>query len=81
VIAGVVEVDAYVADSFCVSVAARISRGQHPADALRHAQLAFIESRDSASVDRWAGYICVSKIPPSQVPTEGACRWIGRPWA
>jgi tetratricopeptide (TPR) repeat protein len=63
VIAGVVEVNEYVADTLCVSVAARISRGQHPADALRHAQLAFIASRDSASIERWAGYICVSKMP------------------
>ena len=72
VIAGVVEVDAYVADSLCVSVAARISRGQHPADALRLAQLAFIESRNSASVNRWAGYICVSKVPPSPMLTRGS---------
>lgn len=71
VIAGVVEVNAYVADRFCVSVAARITRGQHPADALRHTQLAFIESRDSASINRWAGYICVSKIPPSSMLTRG----------
>lgn len=68
VIAGVVEVDANVADRFCVSVASRISRGQHPADALRDTQLAFYEGRDTAPVDRWAGYICVSTIPPSHVP-------------
>ena len=68
VIAGVVEVDANVADRFCVSVANRISRGQHPADALRDTQLAFYKGRDTAPVDRWAGYICVSTIPPSHVP-------------
>lgn len=70
VVAGVVEVNAHVADRVCVSVAARIIGGQHPADALRLAQLAFIESRDTASVDRWAGYICVSRIPPPRPPAS-----------
>jgi hypothetical protein len=68
VIAGVVEVDAYVADRFCVSVANRLAQGQHPADALRDTQLAFYQDRDAAPVDRWAGYICVSTIPPPRAP-------------
>jgi len=64
VVAGVVEVHAGVADRICVALAARLIHGWHPADALRQAQLSFIESRDTASVHRWGGYICVSRLAP-----------------
>ena len=63
VVAGVVEVDANVANPLCVQVVRRILRGEHPADALRHAQLAFLDNRPLAPANRWAGFICVSKVP------------------
>jgi CHAT domain-containing protein len=63
VVAGVIEVHAGVADRLCAALTARLLHGQHPADALRDAQLAFIESRDTASAHRWAGYICISRLP------------------
>jgi hypothetical protein len=67
VVAGVVEVHLGVADSrICVPLAALLASGWHPADALRRAQLSFIESRDTASVHRWGGYICVTRLPPPQ---------------
>lgn len=68
VVAGVLEVRSGVAELICVPLAARLINGWHPADALRQAQLSFIESRDSASVHRWAGYICVSRLPPPRHP-------------
>jgi hypothetical protein len=63
VVAGVVEVDANVANPLCVQVVRRILGGEHPADAVRRAQLAFLDDRPLAPANRWAGFICVSKIP------------------
>ena len=64
VIAGVVEVHSGAAELVCVPVATHLANGIHPADALRLAQLAYIEDRDTASVHRWAGYICISRRQP-----------------
>lgn len=66
VVAGVVEVDANVANTLCVQVVRRILCGEHPADALRHAQLAFLDGRPLAPANRWAGFICISKVPVPQ---------------
>jgi len=81
VVAGVVEVHAGVADRICVALAARLIHGWHPADALRQAQLSFIESRDTASVHRWGGYICVSRLAPPGHQNRGreGGSWIEEP--
>ena len=63
VVAGVVEVDANVTNPLCVQIVHRILRGEHPVDALRHAQLAFLDDRPLAPANRWAGFVCVSKVP------------------
>jgi hypothetical protein len=62
VIAGVIEVEARMADRIGVSTAARLIDCRHPAVALREAQLSVLAKRRLASPHRWAGYVCISRL-------------------
>lgn len=75
IVAGVLEVHMWVADQLCVTAVTRLMNGQHPAEALRAAQLAFLSGRDAASPHRWAGYICISRLPqPNDLPVPRIVR-------
>ncbi|WP_406356316.1 CHAT domain-containing protein [Streptomyces sp. NBC_00658] len=66
VIAGVVKVEGRVSDRIGVAAAARLAAGRHPAHALREAQLAFLKDRRTASLHRWALFVCITRLAPSE---------------
>jgi hypothetical protein len=62
VVGGVVEVG-YTAGALAARVALRLSRGAHPAAALRAEQLRQLERGARAPLTAWAGLICISRLP------------------
>ncbi|PSL52113.1 CHAT domain-containing protein [Saccharothrix carnea] len=62
VIGGIIAVNSAAASTVCPDIAGGIRRGEHPAVALRHAQLAHLRSfRSRPAPVRWAGFTCVSR--------------------
>lgn len=66
VLGGVIRVNDILAGRLAASVAVRLDTRIHPAEALRHAQLAFLGTpRRSPEPRRWAGFVCVSRSVPA----------------
>jgi hypothetical protein len=62
VIGGIIGVNSVAAGTLCPDVARGVLAGQHPAVALREAQLAYLRSRRTMpSPARWAGFVCISR--------------------
>jgi hypothetical protein len=64
VIGGVIDVFNGTAGSLAAEVAQRLLAGEHPARALRAAQLAKLRRRTPPAPYAWAGFACMSLIPP-----------------
>ena len=65
VIGGVVEVNSTISGKLCPKVVRRMVSGEHPASALRAAQLDYLRSRSVIpGPAHWAGFVCLTRTPP-----------------
>lgn len=66
VIGGVIEVNSSVSGKLCPNVVGRMLAGEHPAAALRAAQLDYLRSRSAVpGPAHWAGFVCLSRMSPA----------------
>lgn len=73
VIGGVLKVNNVTSDDLLTGVLLGLLAGQHPAAALRAAQIRYLAASPlgRARPDRWAGFVCLSRTPPAPAAVPG----------
>jgi len=71
VLASVLEITDDAAAAVCASLAARLAAARNPAEALREAQLAYLEQHALASAASCLGLVCISAATPTALAIRG----------